>query len=321
MSVKTATQLKAKIRNLSGGDNERAKMLIRNFVMERFLERVSLSKYRNNFILKGGMLVAAVVGLESRATMDIDTTVRALPLTMENARKVIEEIIEIDASDGMSFTITSVSDIMEGHDYPGIRFMLEATLDKMRQPLKIDISTGDVVTPYAIEYSYKLMFDDRSIPIWTYNLETMLAEKLETIMARETANTRMRDFYDIYILTKEKMVNYTILYDAFLATSEKRGTKEKIEKFDEILEAIKSDQTMKTMWNLFKEKNFFVGELAWEDANDSVKRLKAKTIDKLTTDIEEADANESAEILETISNMDDIDLSVVSSECITIQDK
>lgn len=274
--IKTATQLKAKIRNMSGGDNERAKILIRNFIMERFLERVSLSKYRNNFILKGGMLVAAVVGLESRATMDIDTTVRALPLTMENARKVIEEIIEIDASDEVSFAIASVSDIMEGHDYPGIRFMLEATLDKMRQPLKIDISTGDVITPYAIEYSYKLMFEERSIPIWTYNLETMLAEKLETIMARETANTRMRDFYDIYILAKAEMVDYKILYDAFLATSEKRETREKIENFDEILETIKIDQAMKLMWNQFREKSFFVGELAWEKVNDSVMELKAK---------------------------------------------
>ena len=109
--IRTATQLKAKIRNLSGGDNDRARMLIRNFVMERFLERVALSTYRNNFILKGGMLVAAIVGLETRATMDIDTTVKSLPLTMENAQKVIEEIIGIDVMDGVSFTITKVSDM------------------------------------------------------------------------------------------------------------------------------------------------------------------------------------------------------------------
>ena len=269
-------QLKAKIRNLSGGDNERAKVLIRNFVMERFLERVSLSRYRNNFVLKGGMLVAAVVGLESRATMDIDTTVRALSLTMENARKAIEEIIETDAADEMTFTITSASDIMEEHDYPGIRFILEATLGRMRQPLKIDISTGDVITPGAIEYSYKLMFEDRSIPIWTYNLETMLAEKLETIMSRETANTRMRDFYDVHILTKEKQVDSKVIYDAFRATSEKRGTSAKVGQLDVILDTIKTDQTMQSMWEQFREKNFFVGELTWEEVNGSVKKLKDK---------------------------------------------
>lgn len=158
--IKTATQLKAKIRNLSGGDNEKAKVLIRNSVMERFLERMALSQYRNNFVLKGGMLVAAVVGLETRATMDIDTTVKSIALTIENAQKVIEDIIAIDVPDGISFSITKVSDIMEGHDYPGIRFMLEATLDRMRQVIKIDISTGDVITPGAVEYSYKLMFEE-----------------------------------------------------------------------------------------------------------------------------------------------------------------
>ena len=275
--IRTATQLKAKIRNLSGGDNDRARMLIRNFVMERFLERVALSPYRNNFILKGGMLVAAVVGLETRATMDIDTTVKALPLTMENARRVVEDVIRTDVPDGISFTITKVSDIMEGHDYPGIRFMLEASLDKMKQAIKVDISTGDIITPGAVEYSYRLMFEDRSISIWTYNLETLLGEKLETIMARETANTRMRDFYDIHILMNQKTVDYKLLKSAFLATSEKRATTALIPRFGEILEAVRSDGTMKGLWEKYRKENFFVGVLTWEDVNQSVKLLKEAT--------------------------------------------
>lgn len=276
--IKTATQLKAKIRNLSGGDNDRARVLIRNFVMERFLERVALSQYRNNFILKGGMLVAAVVGLETRATMDIDTTVKALPLTMENARRVVEDIIRIDVPDGMSFTITKVSDIMEGHDYPGIRFMLEAALDKLRQTIKIDISTGDVITPQAVEYSYKLMFDDRSISIWTYNLETLLGEKLETIMARETANTRMRDFYDIHILTEQETVDYEVLHDAFMATSLKRETTRMIPRLDSILDAVRTDPVMREMWDKYRQENYFVGNLSWEEVNDSVRLLKEKCL-------------------------------------------
>ena len=150
--ITTSMQLKAKIRNLSGGDNDRARVLIRTFIMERFLERVALSPYRDKFILKGGMLVASMVGLEARATMDIDTTMQAMPLTMENARSVIEDILRVDVQDGVSFAITKVSDIMEEHDYPGIRFMLEATLDKMRQAIKIDISTGDVITPHDVPY-------------------------------------------------------------------------------------------------------------------------------------------------------------------------
>lgn len=273
--IRTSTQLKAKVRNLSAGDNDRAKLLIRNYVMERFLERIALSQYRNNFILKGGMLVAAVVGLEARATMDIDTTVKSLPLTMEDARKVVEDVIQVDVPDGVSFRITRVMDIMEGHDYPGIRFMLEATLDKLKQAIKIDISTGDVITPRAVEYSYKLMFEDRSISIWTYNLETLLAEKLETIMARETANTRMRDFYDIHVLM-EQPIDYQVLHNAFMATSEKRQSQEKVESFDSILAEVQDDDTMRAMWDKYREDNFFVGDLSWADVNQSVLELKKR---------------------------------------------
>ena len=273
--IRTSTQLKAKVRNLSAGDNDRAKLLIRNYVMERFLERIALSQYRNNFILKGGMLVAAVVGLEARATMDIDTTVKSLPLTMEDARKVVEDVIQVYVPDGVSFRITRVMDIMEGHDYPGIRFMLEATLDKLKQAIKIDISTGDVITPRAVEYSYKLMFEDRSISIWTYNLETLLAEKLETIMARETANTRMRDFYDIHVLM-EQPIDYQVLHNAFMATSEKRQSQEKVESFDSILAEVQADDTMRAMWDKYREDNFFVGDLSWADVNQSVLELKKR---------------------------------------------
>ena len=273
--IRTSTQLKAKVRNLSAGDNDRAKLLIRNYVMERFLERIALSQYRNNFILKGGLLVAAVVGLEARATMDIDTTVKSLPLTMEDARKVVEDVIQVDVPDGVSFRITRVMDIMEGHDYPGIRFMLEATLDKLKQAIKIDISTGDVITPRAVEYSYKLMFEDRSISIWTYNLETLLAEKLETIMARETANTRMRDFYDIHVLM-EQPIDYQVLHNAFMATSEKRQSQEKVESFDSILAEVQADDTMRAMWDKYREDNFFVGDLSWADVNQSVLELKKR---------------------------------------------
>ena len=171
--IKTATQLKAKVRNLSGSDSQKAQTLIRNFIMERFLERVALSRYRNNFILKGGMLVAAVVGLETRATKDIDTTVHALNLTKDNASRIVEEIIAVEIPDGVGFHITKVMDIMDEHDYPGIRFMLEARLDTLRQTIQIDISTGDVITPAAVEYAYPLMFEDRAILLWTYNLETL----------------------------------------------------------------------------------------------------------------------------------------------------
>ena len=275
--IKTATQLKAKVRNLSGGDSQKAQTLIRNFIMERFLERIALSPYRNNFILKGGMLVAAVVGLDTRATMDIDTTVKSLNLSKENAVKIVQDIIEVDIPDGVQFRITKVTDIMEEHDYPGIRFMLEASLDKMRQAIKIDISTGDIITPGAVEYSYNLMFEERAISLWTYNLETLLAEKLETIMARGTANTRMRDFYDIHVISNQESFDRDVLKKAFLATSDTRNTTIQIPDFRDILSTVESDETMKKQWESFKEDSFFVGDLSWEEVMASVKAL-AETV-------------------------------------------
>ena len=272
--IHTSMQLKAKIRNMSGGDSTKSSILLRNFVMERFLERVALSPYRNNFVLKGGMLVAAVVGLDTRATMDIDTTIKSLTLTPENAEKVTNDIIAIEVPDGMEFKISRFSDIMEGHDYPGIRFMLETKLDNMRQIIKIDISTGDIITPKAVEYSYKLMFEDRSISIWTYNLETLIGEKLETIMARGITNTRMRDFYDIHVLLHEKKLDYSVLKDAFMATSRKRGSEHLLPDFDEILDSVHLDSNMKEMWEKFRSDNFFVGDISWDDVNQSVLKLK-----------------------------------------------
>ncbi|MBQ9612297.1 MAG: nucleotidyl transferase AbiEii/AbiGii toxin family protein [Lachnospiraceae bacterium] len=271
--IRTATQLKAKVRNLSGGDSTKAQTLIRNFIMERFLERIALSQYRNNFILKGGMLVSAVVGLDTRATMDIDTTVKSLELSKENAAKIVEEIIAVEIPDGVHFTITKVTDIMEEHDYPGIRFMLEATLDNLRQAIKIDISTGDIITPGAVEYSYNLMFEDRAISLWTYNLETLLAEKLETIMARGTTNTRMRDFYDIHVIGRQEPFDSMILKRAFLATSNKRNTMDQIPDFGTILANVESDNVMRRQWENFQKESFFIGELTWDEVMQSVKLL------------------------------------------------
>ncbi|MBQ7437898.1 MAG: nucleotidyl transferase AbiEii/AbiGii toxin family protein [Oscillospiraceae bacterium] len=276
--IRTATRLKAKIRNLSGGDSTKAQTLIRNFIMERFLERIALSQYRNNFILKGGMLVSSVVGLDMRATMDIDTTVKSLELSKENAVKIVEEIIAVEIPDGVHFTITKVTDIMEMHDYPGIRFMLEATLDNLRNTIKIDISTGNVITPEAVEYSYNLMFEDRAISLWTYNLETLLAEKLETIMARATANTRMRDFYDIYVISRQEPFDPTILKMAFLATSSERNTADQITDFRSILETVEADNVMRRQWENFRKESFFVGELTWNEVMGSVKLLAESVI-------------------------------------------
>ena len=270
--IRTAKQLKDKTRNLSGGDSNKAQTLIRNYMMERFLERITLSKYRNNFILKGGMLVAAVVGLETRATMDIDTTVQSLPLNVVRTRAIVEDIIAIDIDDGIHFAISKESAIMEEHDYPGLRYLLDVTLERIQEKIKIDISTGDVITPGAVEYSFKLMFENRHISLWTYNLETVFGEKLETIMARGTANTRMRDFYDVFVLYRQEKenLNTETFIKAFNATSEKRGTTTLIPDLMRILQEVHDDQAMRSNWESYKRNNYYVEDLSWDEAMESV---------------------------------------------------
>ena len=174
-----------------------AQILIRNYIMERFLERLSLSPYRGNFILKGGMLVSAMVGLDTRSTVDIDTTIKNLSLTVESAENILAEIITIPVEDDVLFKIEYISEIMDETEYGGIRVTMSATIDTMKTPMKLDISTGDRITPKEIEYQFKLMFEDRSISVLAYNLETVLAEKLETVLSRGITNTRLRDFYEI----------------------------------------------------------------------------------------------------------------------------
>ena len=198
--IHTSRQLKDLVRNLARSSGIEAHVLIRRYMMERLLERISLSPYKDSFILKGGMLVSALVGVDTRATMDIDATVKGLPVTASGMERILTEIIAIPIDDGVQFRIKDSSDIMEEMEYSGVRLSMEALLDNSVTPLKLDISTGDVITPREIRYPYKLMFEDRSIPLMIYPLETVLAEKLETILSRSTLNSRMRDYYDIQIL-------------------------------------------------------------------------------------------------------------------------
>lgn len=277
--IHTAIQVKAKIRNIVKGDDKKAKALIRTFFMERFLERMSISKYRENFILKGGMLVSSLLGSNMRATMDIDTTVKALPLNTEDAERIITEICNIPLEDRVTFRITSVDTIMDDFDYPGVRLHIEATLEKMRNTIKIDISTDDVITPSAIEYDYKLLFEDRSILLFTYNTETLLAEKLQTIINRGLANTRMRDYYDFCGIAEQEKFDWNTLRNAFGATCEKRETVFSDEKMVNEIALIAEDPEMKKRWEYFRSKNFFVGELEWETVMDSMKEVISRVID------------------------------------------
>lgn len=271
--IHSSKQLKDLIRNLSKEVGIEAHVLIRKYMMERFLERVSSSKYNGSFILKGGMLVAAFVGVEARATMDIDTTIKGIPVTIVDMERTITEISNIDLDDNVKFRIKKVSEIMDEAEYPGIRFSMDAVLDGAVIPLKIDISTGDVITPREIAYSYKLMFEDRTIPIMTYPIETVLAEKLETVISRSITNTRMRDFYDIHILLKSQNINADILALALERTAKKRGNFSLLENAESVLKIVKSDEDMKRLWDIYQKKFKYAGEYTWDEVIHSVREL------------------------------------------------
>ena len=273
--IHTSRQLKALVRNLSKGSSTKAQIIIRNYVMERFLERLSVSPYCDNLILKGGTLVAAIVGLDNRSTLDVDATFKNLPLSKESARKVVEDITGIQIDDGMVFEITSVALIMDEEKYPGIRVVLNSMLETMRTPLKVDFSTGDVITPHEVSHSYKLLFEDRTISLMAYNLETVLAEKLETLLTRGTANSRMRDFYDIYSLESTQLykIDRTVLKMAFANTSENRGSSMVVSDIDAILDEVDNSPVIISLWENYQRKFDYAANIGWKAVMESVRRL------------------------------------------------
>ena len=275
--IKTARQLKDLIRNLSKDKAADAQILMRNYMMERFLERISLSEYRDKFILKGGMLVAAMVGLDARSTMDIDATVKGATVGIEEVENMIASIISVPVDDGVEFRVKRISEIMDEAEYPGIRVSMETEFDGVITPLKIDISTGDAITPREVRYSFKLMLEDRSIEIWAYNLETVLAEKLETVVSRATTNTRMRDFYDIYILDQlhGNTLNRQTLHDALRATAHKRGTEQHLAEAAEVFEEVENSPVMQKLWESYRRKFSYAADLEWNIIMRAVRSLYA----------------------------------------------
>ena len=226
MITKNPMQLKAFIKKKSEEKHISAQLVMQNYMLERLLERISLSKYKNNFILKGGFLISAIVGLDTRTTMDLDTTIKGFTLTHEAIHSIFQEICAIEIEDDVQFEIAGVSDIREGDDYPGIRVALKANYPPISVPLTVDVTTGDMITPREVEYTFSLLFDNRSISILAYNLETVLAEKIEMVLSRNIANTRPRDYYDVHILyaLRGAECDKTTLRHALERTTQKRGS-------------------------------------------------------------------------------------------------
>ena len=277
MSNSKAMSLKAKIRNIAKSKNIPAQVILQNYMFERFLNRLSASQYKEKFVLKGGMLVAALVGLDNRATMDLDTTLKNLPLTPETIEKALKEIFEIDLNDDVSFSLKGISPIREDDIYGGYRVALDAVYETIVTPMTIDVSTGDVITPNAVKYDFTGIFDDElTFEVWAYNIETVLAEKVETILRRGVFNTRPRDFYDAYILITTQKFDKTVFAEALEKTIEHRGTRNQINDFTSTMEVVSESEDLRRMWNNYQSQFSYAKDISFEDACNSIMDLLAK---------------------------------------------
>ena len=273
--MKNAMQLKAVVKNIAKEKKISAQLVLQNYMLERFLERVSVSEYRNNFIIKGGFLIASMVGLNSRATMDMDATIKRYPVSEETIQKMVEEIIKINLEDEITFTFKSIGEIREGDEYTGYRVALSANYPPMAVPLKLDITTGDKITPHEVEYEYKLMMEERSICVLAYNMATILAEKLETVISRGDQNTRPRDFYDIYILTKLQAENIDLETLAFAldATTRKRESSSVVKQYHKIMETVRNSEIMNRQWQNYQKDFDYAAGIEFRETCDAVVRI------------------------------------------------
>ena len=273
---KNAMSLKATINNIAKKNKVSAQSVLQTYMLERLLERISISKYKDNFILKGGMLISAMLGIDSRTTMDIDTTIKGFALTEENVKTIMEDVCAIDLQDDITLKINKVEEIREDDDYNGYRLTFEAKyMNSMPVIMKIDVTTGDKITYREIEYSFELMLEERKINVWSYNVETVLAEKIEAIIKRGVLGTRIRDFYDVHMLLKTqiKNINKKTLKVAIGFTAEHRNSEDIIKDWKEVVKELENDETMKNQWKRYQKNNFYAEGIEYKDLIESIKKV------------------------------------------------
>lgn len=273
---KNAMSLKAIVNNIAKENNVAAQLVLQTYMLERLLERISISKYKDNFILKGGMLISAMLGIDSRTTMDMDTTIKGFPLNETNILNILNEICSINIDDNVTFEFKKVELIREDDDYGGYRITFEAKYNnEMPVTMKIDITTGDKITYKEIEYQFSLMLEDRKIQVWSYNLETIIAEKFEAIIKRGVFSTRIRDYYDVYMLikTQSKNIDNKVLKDAITYTAEHRESSEILKDWKEVIGILKDNKKMQEQWKKYQKDNFYAREISYEDLIESIKKV------------------------------------------------
>lgn len=255
-NIKNAQSLRQHIKNKSKETKISPQIIMQNYMIERLLERVSVSKYKYNFIIKGGVLLSSIMGIENRATMDLDTTLKGLKLSKELTQNILNEILEIKIDDDVTFKLNGFVDIRVQDLYPGLRISLTAFMEQMKIPLVIDITTGDKITPKEIEYDYKLLFEDRKIKIMSYNIETVLSEKIHAILSLGEDSTRMRDYYDVYMiynLYKNKF-DTSILFMALDEICKRKNSLGVFKEYKVIIERIKQYAPIKNLWIKYQQE-------------------------------------------------------------------
>ena len=273
--MKTPEQLKGSIRSMATKNNLRAQEVLQMFLFERILERLGKSVYKDNFILKGGLLISSMIGINERTTMDMDTTVRGIQMEEDEIVKAIKEIISVNVDDGIDFEYEDIEPIREDDAYNNFRIHLCAKYGKINSPMKIDITTGDVITPAAIQYDFPMLFDDKTISVMAYTLETILAEKYETILRRNVGSTRARDYYDLHTLfhSRKERIRPDVLKAAVMHTAKKRDSLSDLEDWREILDDIKAEPIMQRVWDNYVAENKYIGELSFEEVLKSVEEV------------------------------------------------
>lgn len=272
-----AMQFKAQIKKLAQRNHVPAQAVLQNFMLERLLERISRSPYKDQIVLKGGMLIASLVGIQSRTTMDMDTTLRGYPLSEEAIRTAFAAICAIPLDDGVTFVLDHIGPIRDDDAYGGYRAAIIAAYESIHTPLKIDVTTGDVITPGAVRYVFPSTFEDKQLEVWAYNIETILAEKVETILRRSVLNTRPRDFYDVYILTKTQPQAFSkdVFLRALQATCERRMSQMALQDKENIILAIQADATMKTRWERYAQDNAYAAGTVFDEVIGALRALMA----------------------------------------------
>ena len=270
--MKTPEQIKGAVRNLAKKKGIHAQEVLQIFMFERIIERLSVSPYKNRFILKGGLLISAILGVAERTTMDMDTTVKGLPMDEQSIRKAISEILAQPVDDGIEFRLLDLTPIREDDEYENFRASIQAVYGKMKIPMKIDITTGDKITPKEIQFSYPFLFDDRRVMVKAYTQETILAEKYETIIRRNVGNTRARDFYDLHLLYRlyRENADWNLLKQAVLATAKKRNSISVLQNTRQILPELKESTVLQDLWKRYQAQNLYAKEITYSEVMETV---------------------------------------------------